>query len=467
MWVFVFLVCLEFSIPVKAIPKECELQSILMREEEHCNEFLSLEKQNLSEVGLPQTECQGMWDNLSCWPSSAIGKTVAVACPKFIFAITGKEGFVYRNCTSDGWSNSFPRHDVACGLDINNTIEDDKNTYYMNVKTMYTVGYGTSLVSLSIAIVIYCSFRKLHCTRNSIHIQLFMSFILRAVSVFAKDRVLFATEYIYHCNAYSAGCKFVMIFFQYCIIANYSWLLVEGLYLHTLLTVSFFSENKYFWCYIALGWGSPLIIITAWSISRHLHEDMGCWDTNSNVGIWWIIKGPVIISIFINVLFFVSIIRILVSKLKTPDARGKEFNHYKRLAKSTLLLIPLFGVHYILFAFFPDDKSSLTMEIRIFFELALGSFQGFVVAVLYCFLNSEVQCEIKRKWRRWKLKKHFKRESRHSRNSTSTGGNGSTQVSLLTREQIPVCVLPLGYETTQATQGKNSTAAVSMDSEEP
>ncbi|MGH0156560.1 UNVERIFIED_CONTAM: hypothetical protein FKN15_063168 [Acipenser sinensis] len=104
-----------------------------------------------------------MWDNLSCWPSSAIGKTVAVACPKFIFAITGKEGFVYRNCTSDGWSNSFPRHDVACGLDINNTIEDDKNTYYMNVKTMYTVGYGTSLVSLSIAIVIHCSFRMTKC----------------------------------------------------------------------------------------------------------------------------------------------------------------------------------------------------------------------------------------------------------------------------------------------------------------
>ncbi|MGH0123438.1 UNVERIFIED_CONTAM: hypothetical protein FKN15_012529 [Acipenser sinensis] len=295
MWVFAFLVCLEFSIPVKAIPKECELHSILMREEEQCNEILSQEKQNLSEVGLPQTECQGMWDNLSCWSSSAIGKTVAVACPKFIFVLTGKEGFVYRNCTSDGWSNPFPRHDIACGFDTNNTFEDDNNTYYMNVKTMYTVGYGTSLVSLSIAIVIICSFRKLHCTRNYIHIQLFMSFILRAVSIFVKDTVLFATEYIYYCNAYS-----------------------------------------------------------------------------------------------INVLFFISIIRILVSKLKTPDAQGKEFNHYRRLAKSTLLLISLFGVHYILFACFPENVSSSTMEILLYFELALGSLQGFVVAVLYCFLNSEV-----------------------------------------------------------------------------
>lgn len=44
----------------------------------------------------------------------------------------------------------------------------------------------------------------------------------------------------------------------------------------------------------------------------------------------------------------------------------------RRLTKSTLLLIPLFGVHYMVFAVLPMGISS---KYQILFELCMGSFQ--------------------------------------------------------------------------------------------
>lgn len=84
-----------------------------------------------------------------------------------------------------------------------------------------------------------------------------------------------------------------------------------------------------------------------------------------------------------------------------------------RLARSTLTLIPLLGVHEVVFAFVTDEYAQGTLRsAKLFFDLFLGSFQvslhhapplgprvlplttpflqGLLVAVLYCFLNKEV-----------------------------------------------------------------------------
>ncbi|ERE73806.1 secretin receptor-like protein [Cricetulus griseus] len=372
----------------------------------------------------PVLGCEGLWDNMSCWPSSALAQTVEIQCPKFLQMLTGRNGSLFRNCTQDGWSETFPRPDLACGVNMNDSSNEKRHAYLLKLKVMYTVGYSSSLAMLLIALSILVSFRRLHCTRNYIHMHLFVSFILRALSNFVKDAVLFPSDDVTYCDAHRVGCKLVMIFFQYCIMANYAWLLVEGLYLHTLLAISFFSERKCLQVFVLLGWGSPVIFVASWAITRHFLEDIGCWDINSNTTIWWLIRGPVILSILINFIFFINILRILMRKLRTQETRGNEMNQYKRLAKSTLLLIPLFGIHYIVFAFSPEDA----MEVQLFFELALGSFQGLVVAILYCFLNGEVQLEVQKKWRQWHLQEFPLRPVALS-NSFSNATSGPTHSS--------------------------------------
>ncbi|KAI2529071.1 vasoactive intestinal peptide receptor 1 [Homo sapiens] len=176
--------------------------------------------------------------------------------------------------------------------------------------------------------------------------------------------------------------------------------------------------------------GVPSTFTMVWTIARIHFEDYGCWDT-INSSLWWIIKGPILTSILVNFILFICIIRILLQKLRPPDIRKSDSSPYSRLARSTLLLIPLFGVHYIMFAFFPDNFKP---EVKMVFELVVGSFQGFVVAILYCFLNGEVQAELRRKWRRWHLQGvlGWNPKYRHP-SGGSNGATCSTQVSMLTR----------------------------------
>uniref|UniRef100_A0A8C7R583 G-protein coupled receptors family 2 profile 2 domain-containing protein n=1 Tax=Oncorhynchus mykiss TaxID=8022 RepID=A0A8C7R583_ONCMY len=316
--------------------------------------------------------CLAYWDSVVCWPYAAVGETFHMACPAVFSLFGNNTGLVSRNCTSNGWSQPFPPYHIACSVDDNIHIPEE--SYFATVKLIYSIGYGTSLFFLSIAVVILLLFRRLRCARNYIHIQLFVTFMLKAMAVFNKDAKLFASEDTDHCTLSTVTCKASVVFCHYCVMANFFWLLVEALYLNTLLFSSFHHSRRCLWGFGLLGWGVPVVFIVIWIGSRVYFEDTECWDINEDSPYWWIIKGPIVFSIGVNFILFMNIIRILIQKLNPRLIQFNNSDQYRRLTKSTLLLIPLFGSHYMVFNFLPDY---FHVSVRLCIELCMGSFQVF------------------------------------------------------------------------------------------
>nr|XP_030699064.1 glucagon receptor isoform X3 [Globicephala melas] len=543
----------------------------------------------------PPTElvCNRTFDKYSCWPDTPPNTTANISCPwylpwhhkvqhRLVFKRCGPDGQWVRGPRGQPWRNA-----SQCQMDDKELeVQKEVAKMYSSFQVMYTVGYSLSLGALLLALAILLGLSKLHCTRNYIHVNLFASFVLKASSVLVIDTLL-KTRYsqrigddfsvsVWLSDGVSsqirplglralggrqlggphsccprgqavAGCRVAAVFMQYGVVANYCWLLVEGVYLHSLLSFATIPERSCFPLYLGIGWGewagaqgagglaratgpqlfspqvppccssppgwwssvclrtsseyltggpaggfaSPGWEVLGWPrgewpcgsecgsgsgvsgqrqwgalskpgspgvevIGNYLpsfpealirsqgirgrgatrlpgHEQAPpcrCWTSNDNMGFWWILRFPVFLAILINFFIFIRILHLLVAKLQ---AHQMHYTDYKfRLAKSTLTLIPLLGVHEVVFAFVTDEHAQGTLRsAKLFFDLFLSSFQGLLVAVLYCFLNKEVQSELLRRWHRWREGKALQEECHvGSHTARPTGGPPSEKLLL-------------------------------------
>ncbi|CAF98740.1 unnamed protein product, partial [Tetraodon nigroviridis] len=432
----------QFHWEMERARRECQIQ---LQRESHAN-----------------AGCRGEWDNVLCWQSAAVGEVTTLPCPSALQHLFGRNGpyrvlvsenlcalagNLSRTCTEAGWSDVQPDMLVTCWSD---DIDETSELFYRVVKVLATLGYSLSLVALLASTFIVCFFRRLHCTRNYIHLNLFVSFMLRAVAVLAKDALLFSDDETTDCSTQPSlmGCKAVMVLFNYFVMANFFWLLVEGLYLHTLLLIIRHSSIRLS-VYMLIGWGIPFVFTLAWVICRINLEDTGCWEKHENPVLSRLIHWPIMASVIINFILFISIIRILVQKLRCTDVEGNKKSQFRRLAKSTLLLVALFGINYVVFVYTMEPSDMNLRYAKIFFDVGLGSFQvtpapsvlflkpqlqiksgiktcfqGLIVAILYCFLNSEVQSELRRMWRSLSLKRYMGQDDKML--AVSAGRNTET-----------------------------------------
>ncbi|XP_061562522.1 glucagon-like peptide 2 receptor [Phycodurus eques] len=358
--------------------------------------------------------CKGTFDTFVCWPHSPPGN-VSVPCPPYLPWISmaaDTSRMAHRECLENGrWrkkeNSSEPwRDDSECQGDHFFKDKEEQMLRQTALRVVSIIGYSLSLASLMLATLLMGMLRKLHCTRNYIHMNLFVSFILRAVAVISKEIVL----YIMYSNlpkddpgwnSYSSSpialmCKFSKVAMEYFVACNYFWLLVEAIFLHTLLFTAVLTKRRLLKNYMLLGWGMPVFFVTPWTVVKILYENTECWSI-VNRWFWWIIKGPITLSVLIIFFIFIKILLLLLSKLKVDQVKFTDYRY--SLARATLVLIPLLGIHEVVFTVLVDEcMEGSSRYARDFINLTISSFQGFLVGVLYCFANGEVQAELKKRW---------------------------------------------------------------------
>ncbi|XP_006891560.1 PREDICTED: calcitonin receptor [Elephantulus edwardii] len=308
--------------------------------------------------------CNRTWDGWLCWDDTKAGTTVTQHCPSY--------------------SGEFDP-----------TVFPEEETHMRILFYLTYVGHSLSLVTLIISLGIFVYFKNLKCQRVTLHKNLFITYIMNSslvliqLSKIASDKDLVQRD--------PPMCKVLQFFHQYMMACNYYWMLCEGLHLHTLVVASLFIKNLGFWLYYLLGWGVPMLPNLIHAIARVTHFNDNCW-LSTDTHLLYIIHAPIMGILVLNLIFLLDVIRVLVTKIR--ESRVTEFRLYIKVARAALILTPLLGVQFVLFPLRPDNV--VLGQIYDFFMHFLVHFQGFSVAVIYCFWNKDVQATLKRHWERMK-----------------------------------------------------------------
>ncbi|CDQ71521.1 unnamed protein product [Oncorhynchus mykiss] len=125
------------------------------------------------------------------------------------------------------------------------------------------------------------------------------------------------------CLFYQVGCKITVLLFIYFLATNYYWILVEGLYLHSLIFMAFYSDTKYLWGFTLIGWGVPALFVAAWAVVRATLADARCWELSAG-NIKWIYQVPILTAIGVSG-FNCGIMPLPNSSIIANDARIRSF----------------------------------------------------------------------------------------------------------------------------------------------
>ncbi|KAK4321046.1 hypothetical protein Pmani_008154 [Petrolisthes manimaculis] len=196
-------------------------------------------------------------------------------------------------------------------------------------------------------------------------------------------------------------CESFYILLEYGRSAMFMWMFIEGMYLNNLISVDFFQGPPNYSAYYAIGWGIPVVMTGCWVVVMVVWKNADCWWGYSFTPYYWILEAPRFTVIGANLLFLLNIMRILLSKLREANSsEAQQIRPLRRSVRNALFLLPLLGItNAITMIPNPLERSAFEFGVWSYGTNLLTSFQGFVVACIYCFFNGDVKRTLCYYWR--------------------------------------------------------------------
>ncbi|EPB76342.1 7 transmembrane receptor [Ancylostoma ceylanicum] len=266
-----------------------------------------------------------------------------------------------------------------------------------NARKLEFVGLGLSLVSLIVSIAIFSYFRRLRVFRNMLHLHLMIAILMVVIiRLVLYIDLIFTGNHGPHqspsdgktINTMPFVCEAMYFLLEYFKTVAFGWMFLEGFYLHNQLVLTVFNSEPRLTPYLIAGYGIPGLHTLIWLFVVLVKKDFKverCLGSYYLEPEFWILDGPRMAELVVNLFFICNVIRVLWSKVRESHSTS-ELDKMKKSVKAALMLIPLLGIPNIMqtIPFAPTRDNITIFAIWTYLASFTYMYQGLMITIIYC-----------------------------------------------------------------------------------
>ncbi|XP_060697023.1 adhesion G-protein coupled receptor D2-like [Hemiscyllium ocellatum] len=245
------------------------------------------------------------------------------------------------------------------------------------------IGCTISLCALVVTLVLFSVVGVPKSDRTTVHKNLICALV-------AAEGLLVASD---SARTNQVACSIVTALLHLLFMAAFAWMLVEGILLWSKVVTVNINEEKRMKYYYLIGWGFPVFIvaITLATTGDKYIADNHCW-LNIQSEIIWAFVGPVLFTLTINTFVLLRVVMITIASSQRHSMMLASDSSLAQRAlcriwtaiKPVVILLPVLGLTW-----FCGVLVHFNIVLAYIF-VALNSFQGLYIFLVYGVYNSEV-----------------------------------------------------------------------------